>query len=217
MKLISTLIATLVAMFGLVPVAAAQGGERIHRPVIVTAGDSITYGAGAVKEMSYPAQLQRMNPNLKVINAGHSASCLVYRHCGHPDSLVRTFDNEVLGQNPDIIVISIGRNDLCHIPTTRYKRALQGLRKAGEAAGAEVIFGTITPPNERWQFPCEEQAVEINEWLEKRSTTIDFARALSDHHGSLRKVYDHGDGLHPNDVGYRAMAKAASDRIRGLL
>lgn len=215
--MLSVVLAAVLAVLGFPAISNADRGEPIDRLRVVTAGDSITYGAGAAKGDSYPDQLARMNPNLQVINAGHSASCLVYRHCGHPESLVRTFENEVLGQDPDVIIISIGRNDLCHIPTTRYKRSMQALRHAGEAAGAEVIFGTITPPNERWQFPCEEQAVEINKWLMKRASTIDFAGALGNHAGSLRKVYDHGDGLHPNAVGYKAMAKAASERIRGLL
>jgi len=53
----------------------------------------------------------------------------------------------------------------------------------------------------------------INAWIPKpghSDTVIDFDQALRDptRPERLNPAYDSGDGLHPNEAGYRAMADA---------
>lgn len=209
--------ATITAL--LLPAAPANAAKakEYDRTFVITAGDSITDGAGANHRWSYPAQLGRMNrKTLKVKNVGHGASCLVFESCAWGDTLLETFKSEVLDLRPDIAIVAIGRNDLCHTPTADYKAAIRTLRTTGERVGVQVIFGTITPPNRKWAWPCEDQAAEINDWLLRDPTTIDFAAAVRAHDGTLRHAYDYGDGLHMNGYGYRAMAKAADARLDEL-
>lgn len=214
-KLIAALIAaTLGAM--LVPAAPAHAAKakEYDRTFVITAGDSITDGAGAMKRWSYPAQLGRMySHDVKVKNVGHGSSCLVFESCAWGDTLLETFKSEVLDLRPDVAIVAIGRNDLCHTSTADYKVAMRSLRSAGERVGVQVIYGTITPPNKKWAWPCEEQAAEINAWLLRHPTTIDFAAAVKGSDGTLRHAYDYGDGLHMNGYGYRAMAKAAGVKL----
>lgn len=207
MNIIAMLVAAVLLTFGIVT-PAAQADDRLH---VVAAGDSITEGAGGGKWMSYPHQMGKMfHDQLRVENAGHTASCIAFEGCGYGPTLQQTFADDVLTKQPDVIIIDIGRNDLCHITTRQYKKAMRNLRDAGKATGARVVYGTITPPNERWPWPCEEQTAELNEWMRRRSSTIDFAAALSNKDGELRKRFDSGDGLHPNDLGYRVMARTAA-------
>lgn len=215
MKLIYALVAALVAIT-LAPAASANAAKAkdYDHTFVITAGDSITDGAGAAKGWSYPDQLGRMyRKDIKVKNVGHGASCLVFEGCAWGETLQETFRREVLALRPDVAIVAIGRNDLCHTSTADYKVAMRKLRLDGERVGVQVIYGTITPPNKKWAWPCEEQAAEINEWLLRRPSTIDFAAAVKGPDGTLRKGYDFGDGLHLNGYGYRAMAKAAGERI----
>lgn len=213
MKTIATLIAAVLLGFGIATPAHAD--DRLN---VVTAGDSITHGDGAAKHWSYPDQLGRMyRDDLKVTNLAHSSSCLITQGCGYGETLTDTFDREILALHPDVVIISIGRNDLCHVSAYRYKTALRALRDAAQEQGARVLYGTITPANERWQWPCEDQAAELNKWMLKRPGTIDFASAVADRHGALRKAYDYGDGLHQNGAGYRAMARAAGVTLSALI
>lgn len=79
------------------------------------------------------------------------------------------------------------------------------------------MFGTITPVNDRWPWPCEDQAAEINAWLRQMPETIDFAAALANRDGELLRAYDSGDGLHPNGLGYRVMARVAAVALRAFV
>lgn len=186
------------------------------RLTIVTAGDSTVAGAGTTsRRFGWPGRLHRRNLNtIDVTNVGHSASCLVADGCGHAGgTLLSTFRKEVLSLRPDIAIVSIGRNDLCHVSTEKFIAAAKTLGRDAEAVGVDLHFGTIAPVNERWKWPCEEQAAEINEELRRLPGTIDFAAALANHQGELPKRYECGDGLHPNGDGYRVMARAVEDAL----
>lgn len=189
----------------------AHASDKPERLTVVTAGDSITEGVGARRGWSWPDQLSRKESSrIDVVNVGHKGACLLLRGCIHPDTLLKSFRSEVLRLRPDVAIVSIGRNDLCHITVSDYKDTLRGLRRDAESVGTRLIYGTITPVNKRWGYPCETQQAELNTWLRKRTSTIDFADALSTRAGELRKGYDSGDGLHPNAAGYRVMARLAA-------
>lgn len=198
--------------------APAQADERptkINPLSIVTAGDSITAGAGtASRRFGWVGQLHRRHlGETDVDNVARSASCLVAKGCGYSERLVDTFAEEVLSKRPDVAIVAIGRNDLCHVTTAQYVRAAKSLRRQATSVGVDLRFGTITPPNERWAWPCEEQAAEINDWLRTLPGTIDFAAAMSNSDGLLPHRYDHGDGLHPNERGYAVMSNVAEKAL----
>jgi lysophospholipase L1-like esterase len=47
--------------------------------------------------------------------------------------------------------------------------------------------------------------LRINTWIRKQPNHVDFAAALGG--DVLAAAYDSGDGLHPNDAGYAALAQ----------
>jgi acyl-CoA thioesterase I len=69
---------------------------------IICFGDSLTYGTGASKNMSYPAQLSRMIDQ-PIINMGIP---------GETTSMALRRINDVIKLNPKFVLITLGGNDL---------------------------------------------------------------------------------------------------------
>ncbi len=69
---------------------------------VIALGDSLTYGYGASPETSYPAVLATMT-GWQVINAGVNGNTSA-------DVLART--NEIVAQDPDLVLLGIGGNDV---------------------------------------------------------------------------------------------------------
>lgn len=217
MKTIATIAVSLLVNLGLFASPTHAAPPRAERLTVVTAGDSITAGAGTVsRRFGWPGRLHRQNMRtMDLTNVARSASCLRFDGCGYGETLLSSFRRDVLSLHPDVAIVAIGRNDLCHISTADYKAGLRELRAEASEQGTRVMFGTITPVNDNWRFPCEDQAAEINEWLRTMPDTIDFAAALANHDGLLPHAYDSGDGLHPNGAGYRVMARTAAQALKG--
>lgn len=152
-----------------------------------------------------------------VKNVGHGNSCLIADDCLYGTRLVDSFDDEVLSLQPDLILVGIGRNDLCHLPTELLVVGYQDLRARAGAAGVPIRFATITPVNGSWPYPCEEQRVEVNDWLRTLPGTIDMETRVSTPAGLLRSAYDYQDGLHFNARGYEAMGRFALRTVRADL
>jgi lysophospholipase L1-like esterase len=86
----------------------------------------------------------------------------------------------------------------------------------------KIFGGTLTPfEGARYWTPSGEAKREaLNRWIRTSGAfdgVIDFAAAVADPVNPLRldPAYDSGDHLHPNYLGYRAMAAAV--RITPLL
>jgi lysophospholipase L1-like esterase len=90
-------------------------------------------------------------------------------------------------------------------------------------AGLSVILGTMMPfeqalpesPDGGYYTPAKEQIRQtVNGWIRGRDpvTVIDFDALMRDerHPTRLKREFDSGDHIHPNDAGYRAMASAVN-------
>lgn len=180
---------------------------------VVAAGDSIVLGSGAPAGQSWPDHLRASCGNkCTVSNVGEGGTCLVSTACG--ETLLSTFDAEVLAQRPAVAIVSIGRNDLCHVPTDTIIDAYLRLRGRARNAGVRIYFGTITPAGTGWRWPCEEQRIEVNTRLRQMPNVIDFEQLVINQRGLLRWIYDSGDGLHLNSTGYSVLGRAAWSAIR---
>jgi lysophospholipase L1-like esterase len=78
-----------------------------------------------------------------------------------------------------------------------------------------VVGATITPRglSTGWTAELERRRWEVNAWIMRGGAfdaVVDFDAALRDPlaHQNLRSAYDSGDGLHPNALGYAALAAA---------
>lgn len=198
------------------PAASATGNPPSGgRMLIVTAGDSIVAGSGVDAGKAWPDYLKaECGVSCRVENVAVGGTCLVSFGCGWPTRLLDSFDRDVLSRRPDLILVGVGRNDLCHTPTRAFLAGFRDLRARARAAGVPIRFTTITPVAASWQWPCEEQRIEVNTWLRTLSGTVDFEARTSTPHGLLRSRFDSGDGLHMNARAYRALGRMAARSIR---
>ena len=113
--------------------------------------------------------------------------------------------------------------DLVGIPTQNVTAAqiIQGHQQIitrARAMGMRVYGGTLNPV-EGFPFPgswtptMEQKRQAVNQWIRTSAAydaVIDFDAVLRDpaQPSRLRPEYDSGDHVHPNDLGYRALANA---------
>jgi len=124
----------------------------------------------------------------------------------------------VLQGNADILIPDlIGRPE----ENVTAEQIIQGHRQIidrAHAMGLRVLGGTLNPV-EGYPFPgfwtaaMEEKRRAVNRWIRTGGAydaVIEFDKVLRDpsHPSRLLPGYDSGDHVHPNDLGYRAMADA---------
>ncbi|WP_049576292.1 GDSL-type esterase/lipase family protein [Streptomyces sp. SBT349] len=202
---------------------------------IVVLGDSLTDGAlstpGANRRwtdaLADRLRTERGAPALGVLNQGISGNRLL--RDALPDrsfngaSGLRRLPHDALagmavGTGADTLVVQLGVNDILFEPRESPEAVLAGMRVVTErarAAGLRVVGTTLTPFGGHAQENAELERARQRINAEIRAggvfdAVIDFDRALRDPGapGRLLPRYDSGDGLHPTDAGYAAMAAA---------
>lgn len=216
-----TMLVTLLAViFGLLanPAAAVERVEAGPVPVVVTVGDSITWGGSPWnrQRVPYPAALDRMCGNTcDVQNAGHPGACLLLKDCYYPERMRQTLAEKVWPRRPDTVIVSVGANDLgARLPTADLKREYRAIRADGAKHGVTVLLATISPGRHFWPPDCEAQRQELNDWI-RTLPHVDFDRALANSNDQMRVRFDSGDGLHPSTLGYGSMAREAWRVLNG--
>jgi lysophospholipase L1-like esterase len=206
-----------------------------HPAAIVTLGDSITDGYASTVDANHrwpnflAARLQerKNTSDLAVVDQGISGNRVLHDLVG-PNALAR-FDRDVLAQSGVRWVIVLeGINDI-GIPgafglstqDVTAAQIIEGHRQLVERAHAKglAIYGGTLTAFEGTLFPGyftpagEAKRQAVNHWIRTSGgydAVIDFDKATRDpaHPARLLPAYDSGDHLHPNDMGYEAMAKA---------
>ena len=203
------------------------------RGVIVAFGDSITDGAASSVDAAarYPDFLSRRvaaDPALKgfsVVNQGIGGNRVLNDVIG-PRGVDR-FQRDVLGTTGVThAIILLGINDIgfgAFVPAQavtaeQITAGLQAMVDQAKARNVKVFLGTLLPfkgamaPYYSEETDAKRRAV--NAWIRSNTARaqgiIDFEAATRDPADPLllRPEYDSGDHLHPNDVGYAAMANA---------
>jgi lysophospholipase L1-like esterase len=197
---------------------------------LVALGDSITEGFQSTADANarYPDGLARRlgasRRPLGVLNAGMSFN-----------TTLRDFANPLGGRSalarlrPDVIaqpgvtgvVVLLGTNDLGLAPRAPTAAVITGLRRVVarlRAAGLRVVLGTLTPAaRHAGGLHGTPEAIaarrRVNRWIRTGRAAhgvADFDAVLRDPRAPARLLpaYDSGDHLHPNEAGYRAMARA---------
>ena len=112
------------------------------------------------------------------------------------------------------LIIHIGSNDLRFGVSA--ETVISGFQQIVKQARTryQKIFGTTILPGGY----SPEQAIQrkiVNTWIQEQGShwfdaILDFATPLhsSENEATLHSAYDSGDGIHPNDEGYRLMAEA---------
>jgi len=200
-------------------------------PVIVALGDSITRGDGTTADgdQRYPDHLQRsLNAagidGAVVLNAGIGGNRLLRPRVG--PSMTDRFDRDVFGvAEASHVVIMGGVNDIALPALLGEPRPSAGdiidgllaLAHRAQQRGLQPILGTIIPLGgsrvESFLAAGNEdmrQAVNHAIRSQKDWPVADFAAGLAvpEDPTRLAPAFDSGDGLHPADVGARALADA---------
>ena len=191
---------------------------------VVCFGDSITDGLGSSPEANrrYPDQFSGLLSATKheidvaVLNAGISGNRLLEDGAGSKAS--DRFDRDVLTQQGVTHVIVLeGINDIGHGGVTAQAviEALTTLANRAHGKGLKVYGATLTPFEGARYYTPEGEAIrqEVNAFLRQNTAfdgVIDFDKATQDpkHPSQFLPKNDHGDLLHPSDLGYTAMASA---------
>lgn len=200
---------------------------------IVAFGDSITDGFSTTPDadLAWPSILarrlgaQRNQPPRAVINMGISGNRVLREGAG--SSALARFDRDVLSR-PGVrwVVLMEGINDIGF-------SAIQGLPASEKATaediingyrlligrarmhGLSIIGGTLMAFEgvNTYSEAGERMRQEVNQWIRDSGefdAVVDFDAATRDPAAPtrLRREFDSGDHIHPNDAGNQAMADA---------
>ena len=195
-------------------------------------GDSLTDGVGSSpnKNRRWPDELaenlaQYGVQQTAVLNASITGNRLSYDGIGS-NALAR-FDRDVLTQaGVTHVVVLLGNNDIVfggvlgEVVTSDDLIQLQRTLIARARTQGLTIVGATLPPFMGFSaipasaFPTlDAKRRAVNQWIRSSGefdAIVDFDAVLRDPSldGQLLPLYDSGDHLHPNDIGYEAMGRA---------
>jgi lysophospholipase L1-like esterase len=167
---------------------------------IICFGDSLTYGTGAPRDKSYPAQLSDMTGQ-PVINAGVPGDTTT--------RALERLEEDVLSQSPRIVLITLGGNDLKNgVRKDVAFRNLKTIIEAIQAEGGLVILGGV-------KFIILDKGYgEMYKKLAKETDIILVPNVLK---GLIGKDKYMSDPIHPNGQGYTIMAERFYEAMKPYL
>ncbi|MFC0402715.1 SGNH/GDSL hydrolase family protein [Paraburkholderia rhizosphaerae] len=210
--------------------------EAPNAGAVAAIGDSITDGmrSSLNQNRRWPDAFARRvaqagDRSIAVINLGISGNRLISDSVCYGDALQARFRRDVLDR-PGVrtAIVLIGINDInfaamparvgldCDAPHTQVTAAslidaYQRLIADAHARGIKVLGATLTPA----ALPPQRESIRlaVNQWIRTSRAydgVVDFDAALRDpaHPSELRRAFDSGDHIHPDDAGYDAMADA---------
>jgi lysophospholipase L1-like esterase len=172
-------------------------------------------------------------PRLALINQATGCARLLWDFCG-PKGLAR-FDREVLNATGVTqVLLDLGYGDII-FPSfferpdeiVSAEQLIDGLRQLVRRARQRGlrVYGATAPPNGSTPLPRvhtpenEAKRQALNHWIRTSrefDAVADYDLVLRDPSDPLRLLpaYDSGDGIHPNDAGHEALARAIAVSLR---
>ena len=203
MRILGIAAAVLVALVVLNQVFCSSPPVTNPRPTgstIVCFGDSLTFGTGAHAGEDYPSQLAELIGR-EVVNAGVPGDTTA-------DGL-RRLEEDVLGHDPMIVLITLGGNDLRReIPRDEAFANLRTIVERLHRRGALVVVGGVDVPLFARGYD------EGYEELHRSTGCLLIPNVLK---GLMGKSHLMADGIHPNGNGYGIMARRFADEIEPYL
>jgi len=144
-----------------------------------------------------------------------------------PQLLVR-FRQDVIALRPKVVVILAGTNDIAGNtgPSTleMIEDNLASMAELAKANGIRVVLSSVLPAYDYSWRPGLQPApkiVALNAWMKRYAAAhgavyLDYHSAMADERQGLRSDLT-GDGVHPNEAGYRVMAPLAERAIADAL
>lgn len=187
---------------------------------VAALGDSITDGYGSTPNANHrwtdylADRIQTRPPTAQpgVANEGISGNRVLSGGAGQ--SALTRFDRDVLDRpGVETAILLEGINDInTGADAADIVDGYRQLITRAHAAGVCLLGGTLTP-NEGGDADAEARRQAVNDFIRTGGEfdgVIDFDAAVRDPADPRQflDVYDSGDGLHPGDAGYEAMAAA---------
>jgi len=169
---------------------SSNGPVDLSGENIICFGDSLTYGTGAARDKSYPAQLSEMIEH-PVINTGIPGNTTA-------DGLKR-LESDVLERSPRMVLITLGGNDMKNGIDKKIAFAnLKKIVEAIQAKGALVVLGGVKLLF--WDRGYEE---EYEKLAEETGIILvpNVLKGLIGHNDLM------SDAIHPNAAGYEIIAE----------
>ena len=157
---------------------------------IICFGDSLTYGTGAGQDMDYPSQLSALISN-PVINSGVSGDTTA--------RALQRLERDVLSQSPDIVLITLGGNDLKNgVARDVAFENLKAIVDSIQITGARVIVGGLS-------FPIRDRGFgRAYQELADETGAVLIPNIFEGIMGNRKLM---SDPIHPNDAGYKIIAE----------
>jgi lysophospholipase L1-like esterase len=169
----------------------------ISYDTIICFGDSLTYGTGAGPGMNYPSQLSKMISK-PVINAGVPGDTTA--------GALQRLEEDVLSKSPDIVLITLGGNDLKNGVSKKTAFAnLRSIVTSIQNIGGRVIIGGL-------KFPLRDRGYGQGYAELAEETGADLIPDIFEGIMGNQKLMS--DPIHPNDEGYKRMAQKFLDAVR---
>jgi lysophospholipase L1-like esterase len=163
---------------------------------IICFGDSLTYGTGASRGKDYPSQLSKLISS-PVINAGRPGDTTA--------SALQRLEQDVLSYAPDIVLITLGGNDLKNgVAADTAFENLKMIVNLIQNQGARVIIGGLHIPFRDRGFGRGYQKL-----ADETGATL-IPNILEGIMGNRALM---SDPIHPNDAGYQMIAQRFYARL----
>ena len=164
---------------------------------IIAFGDSLTYGTGASSGKDYPSQLSNL-VSRPVINAGVPGDTT--------DSALERLERDVLAYSPDMVLITLGGNDLKNgIDAETAFNNLKMIVNLIQSQGARVVIGGLSIPFRDRGFG---KAFKL---LADETDATLIPNILEGIMGNRKRM---SDPIHPNDAGYKIIAQRFYEAMR---
>lgn len=178
--------------------------------IIAVLGDSLTAGYGIALQDAFPAQLEsklmKEGYNVKVLNHGVSGDTTA-------GGLARV--EYVLKQNPHIVIIELGGNDLLRgVPPADIKKNLDAMMLRFQQTGIGMILAGQKAPFTIGAQYAEAYNALFSELAAKYKAVFYpfFLEGVYDQPGLMQS-----DGVHPNKEGVTALVEAIYPTVQKVI
>ena len=180
-------------------------------PIILAFGDSLTFGSGVDRALSYPSQLQdeldRLGYAYQVVNSGISGDTT-------SGGVARL--NMALALEPEIVILELGGNDgLRGVPVEVARDNLRTMIAAFNDIGSRVILAGMTLPlNYGPDYIRDFESIYV-----ELAEEFDVVRIPFFLEGLIEEYerYMQSDGIHPTGEGYTIVVETIVNTIKPYL